>query len=94
MTVDVDTGHLQVESVGCAVDDGTGYRFWVGERTDRGSGGTGPWVRGDLSTVLAKDGRMVDPNLSTPIDGQVKARLSPTGSKRRDPGNPWSEGYT
>ena len=91
VTVDVDTGHLKVDSVVCAVDVGKA----INPKLVRGQiEGAVAQAQGYAVTehLLAKDGRIFNPNLSTylmPGIGDIPRRVESVILEIPDPRGPW-----
>ncbi len=91
MIVDVYTGHLKVESVVCAVDVGKAIN--PGLVKGQIEGGVAQ-AHGYAVTeqLLAKDGRIFNPNLSTylmPGIGDIPGRVESVILEIPDPRGPW-----
>ena len=91
ITVDVDTGHLRLESVVCAVDVGKA----INPALVRGQiEGAVAQAHGYAVTeqLLSKDGRIFNPNLSTylmPGIGDIPRRVESVILEIPDPNGPW-----
>ena len=89
--VDVDTGHLKVESVVCAVDVGKAINPGLVKGQIEGAVAQ---AHGYAVTeqLLAKDGRIFNPNLSTylmPGIGDIPGRVESVILEIPDPRGPW-----
>ena len=91
VTVDVDTGHLRLESVVCAVDVGRAINPGLVKGQIEGAVAQ---AHGYAVTeqLLSKDGRIFNPNLSTylmPGIGDIPGRVESVILEIPDPHGPW-----